>query len=340
MQEYGQLIITTGSLSGGGVAGGAAGSGLPGVTAGSAFGSGIFVENETAGTSYLTFAPPVGQTLTIADAIADQPGSTGTNDPYAQSVGVVVQGGGTVKLGASGNDYTGNTTITAGSTLEIGSGASVGSGTIAFASGSLDTLVIDGTAPTNTIVGFVAGDTIDLRGVTALNSFAVVTTTTEMFRRRPVSNQLTVATAEGPVTLQLTGESSRTPFLLTSDGNGGTLITLPSATATSFTVSNENDFSQVLSFIDSGGANSHTNTAYTINILATGGTLDLTTDLNAINLASGSSLHHQRQRGDDRRRLSGERRGIRLQRAVRAGRDRHRQQPDDRRQCGAWRSGW
>ena len=65
---------------------------------------------------------------------------------------------------------------------------------------------------------------------------------------------------------------------------------MPPATATSFTVSNESDFSQVLSFIDSGGANSHTNTAYTINILATGGTLDLTTDLNAINLASGSSL--------------------------------------------------
>ncbi len=88
---------------------------------GSAFGSGIFVQ----GNDTLTFAPGSGQTLTIADVIADQSGSGGTGS-NAGVAAVLVKGPGTVVLGGD-NTFTGGTTVKgAGAILSISADDNLG----------------------------------------------------------------------------------------------------------------------------------------------------------------------------------------------------------------------
>jgi hypothetical protein len=176
VQQGGSLIVEGGSLSGGSVAGGAGAGGIGGSSTGnpgsayagnpgSAYGSGIFIQADS-GTQEVSFAPASGQTLTIADAIADEYGSTAAGGHG----GIVVDGAGTVQLSAAGNDYTGGSTIEAGGTLEIAAGSSAGSGAVVFAGPG--TLQWDGAtlSPASLvgIDGFTFGDTIDLTAIASI----------------------------------------------------------------------------------------------------------------------------------------------------------------------------
>ena len=86
-----------------------------------------------------------------------------------------------------------------------------------------------------------------------------------------------------------------TPTGSNASGYSGALapITLTieaSVPSTDFTATTETDLNNIIANIDVGGGLSQTGAHYTITLNPTGGTLSLTTALNAINLASGSSL--------------------------------------------------
>lgn len=163
--QGGVLLVGPGSLSGGSVAPGAGGTSTGGSggsgTAGSAFGSGIFVQ----GSNTVTLDPAPGQTLTIGDVIADQSGSDPGNVFGQPGAGaLLVTGGGTVTLSQS-NSFTGGVTIADGSTLLFNASGAAGSGTIDFAASS-GTLAVSSVVPS---VGFVAnfgsGDVVDALGL-------------------------------------------------------------------------------------------------------------------------------------------------------------------------------
>ncbi|MET4799716.1 VCBS repeat-containing protein [Bradyrhizobium sp. LB11.1] len=316
VQEGGTLILESGSLSGGSVAGGAAGAiqaahqlyAMPG--AGQGLGSGIFLQgNET-----LTFAPASGATMTVADVIADQGGDGGRG-------AVDIKGTGIVELDAA-NTYSGGTTIEAGATLQLGATGSLGtgavtnngtlhlihtttvanavvdnndvlldgsetytfasaisgSGTITFGTG-WTTLAFNSGAPTPVIHGFGAGDVIDLKAVAATSVGSYV------------NDILTLTGAGGAVVGTLNFDPAQadlvsTGFRVVPDGNGGTYVVL-NGIQTVFEISTFADFQAALTSIKNGGINSGTNTAYTINIHAD---LSVTAFITAIDMASGDSL--------------------------------------------------
>ena len=145
--EGGSLTIAGAlSVDGGSVTGGT------GATAGSAFGSGIFLQ----GNGTLAFTPGSGETQTIADAIADQTGSGGdaavtyaTGGPtctpgagcgsYSQggSWALEKNGDGTLVLSGA-NTYSGGTVVNAG-TLSVSADANLGdaAGGISLSGGTL-----------------------------------------------------------------------------------------------------------------------------------------------------------------------------------------------------------
>ncbi|MFI4948001.1 MAG: beta strand repeat-containing protein, partial [Alphaproteobacteria bacterium] len=201
VEEGGSLTILYGSLLGGSVAG-AAGSG--GGAAGAGFGSGLFVQ----GTGNVILAPPSGQTLTIADTIADQAGAGG-------AASLTIKGAGNVVLSAT-NSFTGGTTLKGG-TLSLQASGAAGTGMITFTYGRAATLIVgQGDIPANIISGFLPGDVIDLQGI------GTATGATPN-----ANNVLTVAGGTTPVQLNLdplqnlTGET----FNVASDLHGGTLLT-------------------------------------------------------------------------------------------------------------------
>ncbi|MGJ4929170.1 VCBS domain-containing protein [Bradyrhizobium sp. HKCCYLS2038] len=124
VQEGGTLILESGSLSGGSVAGGAAGAiqaahqlyDMPG--AGQGLGSGIFFQ----GNQSIVLAPTAGNAITIADGIADQGGNGG-------SVSFEIKGPGTVEFDGA-NSYVGGTMIDAGAKLTLGGQGTLGSGAV------------------------------------------------------------------------------------------------------------------------------------------------------------------------------------------------------------------
>jgi len=118
VQEGGHLIVGAGSLSGGTVAGGAAGAISTPAQGGKALGSGIFIQ----GNQTVTFAPVSGDALTISDVIADQHGNGGTGN-------VEVSGAGIVHFAAA-NSYVGTTVVDAGATLDIDAGGGLGTGAV------------------------------------------------------------------------------------------------------------------------------------------------------------------------------------------------------------------
>jgi autotransporter-associated beta strand protein len=148
----------------------------------------------------LTLAPALTSTSIFGGTIMDGTGGAGS---------LVIDGQGTVALDGT-NTFSGGTAIVGG-TLELGDSKAAGSGIITFASDP--TLKIDkGVDPTNTIVGFGAGDDIDLVG------FDASTTTTDMNYRTDV---LTVSDSEGDrVTLYFAGNFTGEVFSpsVSSDG--------------------------------------------------------------------------------------------------------------------------
>jgi hypothetical protein len=204
------LTIQSASLSGGSVSGGAGGAaGSDGATAGSpgqGFGSGIF----TSGNS-IRLEPAAGQTLTITDQIADQTGSDPTNiynDPGTTNL-FILGGSGTVVLDAA-NHFAGGISLETG-TLELGVQGAAGSGTITFRAIPSATLAFaSDAAPSNSIMNFAAGDTIEITGLTQ-TGFGYT------------GGTLTIDSAAGPVGLNIPG-LSQNDFIVASAG-GDTRIT-------------------------------------------------------------------------------------------------------------------
>jgi hypothetical protein len=204
VQQGGSLAIADGSLSAGSAAGG---TGSGGGGDGVAYGGGIFFQ----GNSTLSLAPAAGQTLTIGDAVADQTGSA----KVAGIARLVMSGRGTAMLSAT-NHYSGGTVINSG-TVSLQAPGAAGTGAIGFAYGAIAELIVgSGDVPKNAINWFLPGETIDLQGIGTATSAVLGT-----------GNILNVTGGTTSVKLHLdkaqifTGES----FTVTSDQNGGTLVT-------------------------------------------------------------------------------------------------------------------
>ena len=109
--------------------------------------------------------------LTLSGVITDKAGSGGTGANATQGK-VVVQGGGTIRLTGS-NTFTGGVSVSASSTLDLGASGAAGpsSNVITLGSGSNVLLLESAAEPngatfSNSVTGFVAGDVIDLSGLT------------------------------------------------------------------------------------------------------------------------------------------------------------------------------
>jgi autotransporter-associated beta strand protein len=195
----------------GAVAGGAGGN----INNGAAFGGGLFLQ----GNESITLAPGAGQTLTIAGVIADQSGSGGTGANAGAGM-LVMDGPGVLDLSAT-NTFTGGVTLEAG-TLELAAAGAAGTGAITFAAagGGAAMLAIDAAATpasgatfANALVGFGAGDSLDLKGV----AFASGATA------RIAGGVLTVKSGADTLAFDLTSAGTRTAYAY-ADGSGGLLI--------------------------------------------------------------------------------------------------------------------
>ncbi|GKQ56105.1 Ig-like domain-containing protein [Bradyrhizobium sp. Ce-3] len=169
VEQGGSLTIKGGSLSNdsgfNAVKGGTNGIGQ---ASGSGIGSGIFIQ----GNNTLSFAPGSGQTLTVANDIADQSGNGGTA-ANAGMGGLAISGGGTVVLGGN-NSYTGNTTVSGtGTRVSISSNVNLGAVTnvlklgdgtgISFTDGFTQTRNI--TVAGDPVFNVAAGETVTQSGV-------------------------------------------------------------------------------------------------------------------------------------------------------------------------------
>ncbi|WP_168858726.1 Ig-like domain-containing protein [Bradyrhizobium brasilense] len=169
VQQGGSLTVKGGSLSNdsgfSAVKGGTNGIGQ---ASGSGFGSGIFIQ----GNNNLSFTPASGQTLTVANDIADQSGNGGTG-ANAGIGGLAISGGGTVILGGN-NTYTGNTTVSgAGTRVSISANVNLGAVTnvlklgdgtgISFTDGFTQTRNI--TVAGDPVFNVAAGETVTQSGV-------------------------------------------------------------------------------------------------------------------------------------------------------------------------------
>lgn len=162
-------------------------------------------------------------------------------------------GTGTTVL-AHSNDYSGGTTLHAGM-LELAALDAAGTGAITFETGAqtlrIDQAALDHGHLGNTIEGFAVGDTIDLAGIGRAKQATL-----------SADNVLTITGGtSGAITLQLDSHAyaSGLNFQLTSDGHGGTNVTVVSDNLVEG--SNRSDlliaklFSPVGSFLDGKGGN-------------------------------------------------------------------------------------
>ncbi|MBR1177225.1 VCBS domain-containing protein [Bradyrhizobium sp. KB893862 SZCCT0404] len=307
VQEGGSLTIAGSLVSGNSVT---AGLSNHGGGDGQALGSGIFIQ----GNQNITFAPTAGEHAVISDAIADQGGNGGSGH-------VEIAGSGTVHF-AGANSYAGGTTIDSGSTLEVEAGGSAGTGAIIdngtlrfeapgtivnaitdngaitldhdgtfefqaavtgtgtfnFAQGHIITAVFDTGVPAVTLKGFDVGDTIDLRSVVA-TSFTI-----------DANNVMTLKNVSGTAVATLHFDPAQhfdLNLALVADGNGGTNVRLAQ---TSFTVSTAAELNAALTAMSSGGNAYGANLNYVIHFAGNISLASLSSDLAAINLASGSKL--------------------------------------------------
>ena len=168
----------------------------------------------------------------------------GTVDTYSGTIkdgGSAGGSGGSLTLGGTGelsltsaNSYTGGTTIAAG-TLDIAALGAAGSGTITFAnpaSNGVATLEIDAAALSGSngnysFANAIAGAT-STNQVIDLTSLAYVQGSTSATLN---GTNLSVTNGSSNVTLHLAATQAKSSFTTASDGNGGTLVYDPPATA-------------------------------------------------------------------------------------------------------------
>ncbi|HZL01448.1 MAG TPA: hypothetical protein VFC47_16295, partial [Caulobacteraceae bacterium] len=96
---------------------------------GDAYGDGVFLEDNLT----LTLAPAAGETLTIGGVIADMTGSN-AEVPQTGVGALLVNGAGTVVLGAA-NTFTGGVTVVSGA-LDVNAAAAAGTGTLSLQGGT------------------------------------------------------------------------------------------------------------------------------------------------------------------------------------------------------------
>ncbi|UFZ08664.1 VCBS domain-containing protein [Bradyrhizobium ontarionense] len=227
VQEGGTLILESGSLSGGAVAGGAAGAiqaahqlyDMPG--AGQGLGSGIFLQgNET-----LTFAPLSGATVTVADVIADQGGNGGRG-------AVDIKGAGIVEFDAA-NTYSGGTTIEAGATLKLAGHGNVSSGPVTDNGDLLlaYSVTLSGTINDNGTIhlGFHDGTAVFSGAVTLSGSFNFGDGTNEADFNGGLNGTGSINFGTGDQTLKITGAM---PSAVIHGFGAGDAIDLASISAT------------------------------------------------------------------------------------------------------------
>jgi len=226
VQSGGALTIegASASIANGAVAGGAAG-GNGGGTAGAggggqAFGSGIYLQGNTASLVFNT----LGTSETIAAPITDDKGALAGDPSYtaptsyaAGSVGITETGTGTLVLDAA-NTFTGGITLDSG-TIDLAVAGAAGRGAITFVATAAGVVQFGTTAvPANVFDNFNAGDTIEVAGFKATGS-------------QYVGSQLTLDGTGGPLTLNIPGlnplgltvTSSGSNTFVTVD-NGPTLV--------------------------------------------------------------------------------------------------------------------
>jgi len=241
-----------------------AGSGSDGGGNGQALGGGIFIQGgTTAAPAIITFGTgqTASQITTISSVIADQGGDGGVG-------ALVIQGAGTVKLGAV-NTYTGGTSIDSG-VLEITAGDSAGSGAITFAGAAtlrLDAKPVSGSTYANDLVNFGSGDKLDLNGV-AFHSGATA-----------VLSGSTLLVTSGSTSEQFTLTNGAANFVVTSDGIGATpgVLVTPDGPAISVTAANQPTTSESpvdpFSGVTVSDTSASASETLTITVSGNGGTL-------------------------------------------------------------------
>jgi hypothetical protein len=259
VQQGATLTIEGGALSGASVVND--GTGANGGGNGAAYGAGIFLQ----GNQTVTLAPAAGQTLGIAGAVADQSGNGGSG-ASAGAGGLIMDGAGTVDL-ETANSFTGGITLEAG-TLVLGTAGAAGSGDITFHDDPTLAFTI-ANAPTTTIAGFGGGDTIDITNL--LTNVGTATLGEGNVLSIPYTNGV-----GGTLTLQMDpgADYSGDEFLLTSDGTGGTDVTL--------VVTTEDALNRAIAQADSLTSGSAT--------IVLGNDITETVDPTAFNLHSGVSV--------------------------------------------------
>ncbi|XUM20589.1 Ig-like domain-containing protein [Bradyrhizobium oligotrophicum S58] len=209
VQQGGTLIFAgSGSEQSGSVTGGNVVT-WGGAHAGSALGSGIFLQ----GNQTITFAPDAAHVITISDVIADM---TGSHDASGQTGAghLLLDGGGTLVLGAT-NTFTGGITIENG-TLDLTAHGAAGAGAISFSPADHAALEFSAaSSPTNAIENFGTRDQI------IVDNFHV---TSESYS----NGVLVLNSATGSVSLTVGGSDlhALSDFQFAFDaGTGNTIIT-------------------------------------------------------------------------------------------------------------------
>ncbi len=265
------LIINSGTLSGGSVAGGAGGIATNGGSAGAsgaASGTGIFLygNNQAA-----TFAPAIGKSVTVSDVIIDQEGAEGST--LSTNTGrVVLDGAGELILSAA-NTFFAGTTLEAGGTLDLNHSAAAGKGGITFGPGFGRLLIqtselANGGTLANTITNFVAGNAVVLAGLTFSGASVAL------------NGSILSVTGNGS-TDKLLLSASGTSFGVAKDANGDTAVL-----ENTFTVTSTSDLASDLSAINVGGVDSFSNAGYFFDFTNS----FAITATQTIDLGSGSSV--------------------------------------------------
>ena len=161
-----------------------------------------------------------GHTLTLTPAAGTDSNFGGVIADGSGPGNLVVDGPGTVTLGGD-NTYSGGTTIDAG-TFELANAQAAGSGAISFGANADAALKVDlSDTPINAgniVENFTLGDSLDFAGVGLETGYTYS------------AGVLTLTGGSSGAQIDIAAPPPGEFFALSSDGNGGTLVTLDSTT--------------------------------------------------------------------------------------------------------------